>query len=102
MPSGWAIVVDYYQNAPNKRWVPWSRPVAEIPIAAGTAAVEGQYGTQDFTVHIKDKGKTVSPWHDLPLKPAGSTANDVYTGVIEIPMYTTAKLEVQKALPGMQ
>jgi len=95
VPTGWAIVVDYYQNAETKRWVPWSQPIVEAPVASGTG-VEGQYGTKDFTVYLKQQGKTISPWHDLPLK----ASQDAYTAVIEIPMYTTAKLEVQKKLPG--
>jgi len=95
VPTGWATVVDYYQNAETKRWVPWSQPIVEAPVASGTG-VEGQYGTKDFTVYLKQQGKTISPWHDLPLK----ASQDAYTAVIEIPMYTTAKLEVQKKLPG--
>jgi len=95
VPTGWAIVVDYYQNAETKRWVPWSQPIVEAPVASGTG-VEGQYGTKDFTVYLKQQGETISPWHDLSLK----ASQDAYTAVIEIPMYTTAKLEVQKKLPG--
>ncbi|GAB5030962.1 sulfate adenylyltransferase [Nannochloropsis oceanica] len=95
VPTGWAIVVDYYQNSETKRWVPWSQPIVRAPLAADTG-VEGQYGTKDFTVYLKQQGQTISPWHDLPLK----ASQDVYTGVIEIPMFTTAKLEVQKNIQG--
>ena len=98
VPTGWAIVVDYYQNQETKRWVPWSQPFTDPAVAVGTGA-EGKYGTKDFTVFFKQDGKTISPWHDLPLKAAGGSG-DLYTGIIEIPMYTTAKLEVQKGLPG--
>jgi 3'-phosphoadenosine 5'-phosphosulfate synthase len=50
-----------------------------------------------LAVLLSQGGQSISPWHDIPLKAAGA---DVYNAVIEIPMYTTAKLEVQKALPG--
>lgn len=106
VPTGWQIVVDYYQNAETKRWIPWSRPLVDPALAPGVTA-EGQYGTKDFTVYFKKDGRTISPWHDLPLRAAGSgaalpvgSADGFYTGVIEIPMHTTAKLEVQKALPN--
>ncbi len=103
VPSGWSIVVDYYQNAETKRWVPWSRPVVDPAVAPGVT-VEGRYGTDDFTVYFKKDGRTISPWHDLPLRPPGTPAvgavDGWFTGIIEIPMYTTAKLEVNKALPS--
>jgi 3'-phosphoadenosine 5'-phosphosulfate synthase len=35
-------------------------------------------------------------WHDIPLKPATSTEESVINLVTEIPMYVTAKMEVQK------
>lgn len=95
VPTGWAIVVDYYQNADSKRWVPWSRPIVK-PDSAVSTEVEGQYGTGDFALYLTQQGRKISPWHDLPLK----VAENVYTAIIEIPMYTTAKLEVQKQLAG--
>ena len=95
VPTGWSIVVDYYQNAESKNWIPWSRPIVEPAVATGTAA-EGRYGTKDFTVSFKQQGKLISPWHDLPL----NASENLYTAIIEIPMYATAKLEVQKKLPG--
>ncbi|EWM28233.1 aps kinase atp sulfurlyase pyrophosphatase fusion protein [Nannochloropsis gaditana] len=95
VPTGWAIVVDYYQNADSKRWVSWSRPIVK-PDSAVSTEVEGQYGTGDFALYLTQQGKKISPWHDLPLK----VAENIYTAIIEIPMYTTAKLEVQKQLAG--
>lgn len=48
------------------------------------------------SVYGGQNGAVISPWHDISLKAGG----DLYNAVVEIPMYTTAKLEVQKALPG--
>jgi len=93
VPSGWAIVCDYYQNIDSPNWVPWSKMVSSPPVAAGTV-VEGQYGTHGFALFFTNGGKQVSPWHDLPLRAAGGS--DSYTFVVEIPMGATAKMECMK------
>jgi 3'-phosphoadenosine 5'-phosphosulfate synthase len=102
VPKGWNIVCDYYQNLDTKAWIPWSKAIVHPSPASGTQAV-GAYGTTDFELLFKQEdssstssssgGKFLSPWHDLPLK-----ANDqgLYTFVVEIPMYETAKMEVSK------
>jgi 3'-phosphoadenosine 5'-phosphosulfate synthase len=104
VPTGWQIVVDYYQNQETKRWVPWSRQVAG-PAVANNAVASGEYGSADFSVSLRGNGgQPLSPWHGLPLRPEGhgqgQGENLLFTGVIEIPMYSTAKFEVQKTLPG--
>ena len=40
---------------------------------------------------------TVSSWHDIPLKDAST---GLYNMVVEIPMYSTAKMEVSKEEMG--
>ncbi len=49
-------------------------------------------------VDEKDGVTPISPWHQLPLFPAGG-AGGVVNFVCEIPKGSTAKLEVQKSLP---
>ena len=72
VPSGWAIVCDYYQNIDTKRWVPWSKSIVEPTVAANTKAI-GMYGTTDFELLFTEEGgygtttRFLSPWHDLPL-----------------------------------
>jgi 3'-phosphoadenosine 5'-phosphosulfate synthase len=92
VPQGWNIVCDYYQNIDTKTWVPWSKAVVSPEVAQGTSPV-GVFG-DDFELLFKDKsGKYLSPWHDLPLL---GTVSNSYTFVVEIPMYETAKMEVNK------
>jgi 3'-phosphoadenosine 5'-phosphosulfate synthase len=92
--SGWEIVSDYYQNVDSDRWVPYSIQWIDPVIAKGTRS-EGKYGTQHFKLYLTGKsGQPVSPWHSIPLKVVGET--DVYNMVVEIPMYSTAKMEMNK------
>lgn len=99
VPKGWDIVVDYYRNIDSGRWVPWSRPVVD-PGACTKTEGEGKFGTGDFKLKHKEYE---SFWHDIPMKPTGTGSNDdenVVNFVTEIPLRMTAKMEVQKALPG--
>jgi len=93
VPSGWAIVCDYYQNIDSPEWVPWSKRVVQAP-ADPTAVQRGQFGTTQFALFPTYQGKQVSPWHDIPLK--ASSYDDTFNFVTEIPMYTSAKMEVTK------
>jgi hypothetical protein len=52
VPTGWAIVVDYYQNAKNKAWIPWSKPIVQASLAP-TVTAAGTFGTTAFTVSFK-------------------------------------------------
>merc|ERR1712176_646981 len=46
-------------------------------------------------------GDYVSMWHDIPMKPPmGITESNVVTMVTEISMFSTPKMELQKALPN--
>lgn len=97
VPTGWAIVCDYYQHVESDKWVPYSVFVEE-PFVAKNTKHEGQYGTKNFKLYPTVNGKYISPWHDVPL-----IANDEGTLVnfiVEIPMYSTAKMEVMKDEPG--
>eukprot|EP00930_Biecheleria_cincta_P010728 TRINITY_DN1129_c0_g1_i6.p1 TRINITY_DN1129_c0_g1~~TRINITY_DN1129_c0_g1_i6.p1 ORF type:complete len:267 (-),score=63.85 TRINITY_DN1129_c0_g1_i6:243-1043(-) len=58
--------------------------------SAVTTHVVGQIGTPDYRLQFKDaSGKSISPWHDIPLK-----AGDHYNCLIEIPKNTKPKMEV--------
>eukprot|EP00981_Chlorochromonas_danica_P001319 scaffold284_cov247-Ochromonas_danica.AAC.5 len=89
--SGWEIVCDYYQNVDSDRWVPYSVQHVTPKIASGVVA-SGVYGTTDYRLTFKNAGRTISPWHDIALR----NENGHYNFVVEIPMYSTAKMEVSK------
>jgi 3'-phosphoadenosine 5'-phosphosulfate synthase len=96
VPKGWDIVVDYYKNAEDaSRWIPWSQPRIDAPADKQTTST-GIFGTTDFILK-----STVydSWWHDLPLL-TGKSNKTVVNMVVEIPKYMTAKMEMQKKLPG--
>jgi len=96
VPKGWDGVVDYYKNVDDtERWIPWSRPKVD-PIVDSQTKYEGQFGTSSFKLMHKE---VVSFWHDIPIRPSGQ-GDDVINLVVEIPMRVTAKMEVQKKLPG--
>jgi 3'-phosphoadenosine 5'-phosphosulfate synthase len=97
--SGWEIVCDYYSNVESEEWKPYSIILSEPPAAKSKVSHEGQYGTKHFKLSpLGDNGKPISPWHDVPLHPASSP--ELYNLVVEIPMYSTAKMEVNKNEPG--
>jgi inorganic pyrophosphatase len=55
-----------------------------------------KYGGLKFTYNYLqnvDSNDSLSPWHDIELIPSTLESNHV-TGVIEIPVGTTAKMEV--------
>ena len=95
VPKGWEIVVDYYKHIDSGRWVPWSRPVVDPGVASRTEG-SGKFGTGGFLLKHKDYE---SFWHDIPMKPSDGD-DTVVNLVTEIPLFMTAKMEVQKALPG--
>lgn len=95
--SGWDIVCDYYQNVDSDRWVPYSVQNVD-PIVAHSSRSEGKYGTIHYKLYPMVGGKYVSPWHDVPLH--ANVQKTLYYFVVEIPMYSTAKMEVMKDQPG--
>lgn len=96
VPKGWDGVVDYYRHVEETdRWIPWSRPRV-TPLIDSKTKTEGQFGTLGFKLIHKE---VVSFWHDIPLRPSGQDEK-IINLVTEIPMYVTAKMEVQKAKPN--
>ena len=99
--SGWKIVCEYYQNVDSDQWVPYSilnvQPLLARP-GEYTPKHEGVYGTKTFKLTPTKAGAAVSVWHDVPLQPVG--VSDLYNFVVEIPMYSTAKMEMMKDVPG--
>lgn len=95
VPKGWDIVVDYYRNIDASRWIPWSRPVVD-PGACKSTKISGKFGTLDFQLKPTDYD---SFWHDIPMMPSSGDEH-VINLVTEIPLRMTAKMEVQKDLPG--
>ena len=100
VPSGWAIVCNYYQNIESPDWVPWSKAVV-TPMVDKNTVVHGTYGKIDFAVFLTSNSKQMSPWHDVPLIGPTSTSSAVsattrFNMITEIPMHTSAKMEVMK------
>jgi len=88
-------VCKYYQDVDNEKWVPYSIVNLESPNVAVDAATEGSYGTKHFKVFYDGQSKDKSAWHDIPLK-----SGSLYNVVIEIPMHSTAKMEMMKDVVG--
>ena len=95
VPKGWDTVVDYYKNVDSGRWTPWSRPLVQPPEASRTTS-EGTFGRTDYQLRHKEYD---SFWHDIPLRPSGE-GEEIVNLVTEIPMYYTAKMEVNKKARG--
>lgn len=96
--TGWKVVCDYYQNIDSPEYVPYSVQNVE-PFLSKNTKHDNKYGTTDFQVYLKDShGKVISPWHDVPLQPPDAS-KDIFNFVVEIPMYSTAKMEVMKGEP---
>jgi hypothetical protein len=55
---------------------------------AYTSEPKGDFPSLDYRIFFKDDGKTVSPWHDIPLRNADGTFN----AIIEIPKESKAKV----------
>ena len=101
--KGWEIVSDYYQRQKSGDWVPYSKVLGGLNIAPNLRTMAEQpFGKAGFAASfVTADGLTpLSPWHDLPLYPAGAAAGGgTVNFVCEIPAGVTAKLEVQKKLP---
>lgn len=91
VPDGWNLVVDYYKNVgETEKFIPWSQPRIEPPIDSRTTP-QGQFGSKSFRLKHKDYD---SLWHDVAMRPGND--EEIINLVTEIPMYMTAKMEVQK------
>ena len=80
----------------SEAWVPYSVQNVE-PLTAQSVTHEGKYATKNFKLFPTKSGKIISSWHDIPLL---SENNGLYNMVVEIPMYSTAKMEVSKTETG--
>ena len=97
--SGWEIVCKYYQDVESEKWVPYSVMNVEKPNVAEEVEWRGKYGTKHFKIFVDKESEDQSSrsfWHDIPLK----ASNGLYNIVIEIPMYSTAKMEMMKNVEG--
>jgi len=93
VPEGWDIVVDYYKHETMlDKWIPWSQPIVNTTIDSKTRS-EGIFGSASYKLHHQDYE---SIWHDIPL----TLSNDLVTFVVEIPMFISAKMEMQKTAKG--
>jgi 3'-phosphoadenosine 5'-phosphosulfate synthase len=68
----------------------------EAPVDSRTRQEGGRFGSSTFTLHRTDYD---SLWHDIPLWP-NHDDETILNLVTEIPMFMTAKMEVQKAKSG--
>jgi len=56
--------------------------------------VRGRPNSLDYRLFFRDpKGNVVSPFHDIPLHPAGQPSN-ICNMVVEVPRWTNAKMEI--------
>mmetsp|Transcript_13013 Transcript_13013/g.42906 ORF Transcript_13013/g.42906 Transcript_13013/m.42906 type:complete len:312 (-) Transcript_13013:167-1102(-) len=51
----------------------------------------GEPGTLEYRMHFEYSGKTISPWHEIPLR---TNTENVFHFCCEIPKWTRAKFEV--------
>jgi len=95
VPKGWDQVVDYYKNIDDTtRWIPWSQPHEAAPIDPSTSVESGTFGFSTYRLESSEYG---SYWHDVPMRPSGeSSTSPIVNMITEIPMYMTAKMEVDK------
>merc|ERR1719198_2210782 len=62
---------------------------ASKALRMASTSVKGEAGTESYRMFFEEGGKTISPWHDIPLK-----NGDNFNFINEIPKYTKAKMEV--------
>lgn len=97
-PSGWDIVVQYYQNVQKSDWIPYSTmfvsPNIEPSITNGTF---GQLDYRYYFTNQQEDNQIISPWHDIPLQPNDSKS-DLFHFIVEIPRGTMAKMEMNKSI----
>ncbi len=96
VPKGWDIVVDYYKHESDaSRFIPWSQPLIKPAVDESTES-SGVFGTTKFLLKTTEYE---SWWHDIQLHTKKSDKT-IVNMVVEIPKYMTAKMEMQKKLPG--
>lgn len=95
--KGWDIVCDYYQNVDSDAWVPYSIQNVQ-PLKCSKTESSGVYGSKSFKLSPTINGNKISPWHDVPL--FADKSKELYNFIVEIPMFSTAKMEVMKDVTG--
>jgi len=75
------------------------RSVSHIPVRIPPlnykAREENTKGTMEYRVFVEENGKTISPWHDIPLIAGKSAENEtVFNFLSEIPRGTNDKMEL--------
>lgn len=96
--SGWDIMIDYYQNLESPRWIPFATQFAP-PVLDTSRRFEqtGTFGRPDYKLVFQDeKGKLISPWHDIPLQEKRAVGKNEFNFVVEIPKGVAHKMEVNK------
>eukprot|EP00466_Bigelowiella_natans_P003779 jgi/Bigna1/36346/e_gw1.14.169.1 len=97
---GWELMIQYYQDPANTKWIGYSRMMSEPLIAPGDFVTMGKFGKPSWTLYFQNaNGERISPWHDVPVYPHSqdhSQADRIVTMMVEIPMGRMEKLEVNK------
>ena len=78
VPKGWDIVSDYYIRQKTGDWVPYSKQLGGLALASNVrSTAEQPFGKVAFAATFvgADGVSPISPWHDLPLYPAGAAAS---------------------------
>mmetsp|Transcript_8886 Transcript_8886/g.16886 ORF Transcript_8886/g.16886 Transcript_8886/m.16886 type:complete len:1043 (+) Transcript_8886:257-3385(+) len=97
--NGWKLMIQYYQDPKNTKWIGYSRMMSEPLVATDRQFVQkGKFGKPTWSLFFQDnKGENISPWHDLELYPSGGDSDAaVVNMMVEIPMGRMEKLEVNK------
>lgn len=66
-----------------------ARSLSAAALFGISAEQSGEAGTESFRLNFKNDEKTISPWHDIPLK-----GEKGYNMIVEIPKMTKAKMEI--------
>jgi inorganic pyrophosphatase len=74
-------------------------PISNFDASKITTETVGDHPSLDFRVFYNYDGKRISPWHDIPMSAGKSEdGQNLYHFICEIPLGTTAKMEVNKEL----
>ncbi|KAF0689110.1 Aste57867_19382 [Aphanomyces stellatus] len=83
------------RNARAIRWTPWTALTTRARfLSAYRTEVVGASGTQESRLAFYKDHARLSPWHDIPLRPSGNAARNVFNFVNEIPKGARSKMEI--------
>nr|QBH74121.1 inorganic pyrophosphatase [Isotomurus palustris] len=57
----------------------------------------GSLNSLDYRLYFRNENGPISPFHDIPLRAAGSGTAPVFNMVVEVPRWTNAKMEIATA-----